>query len=241
MQKKANRKPTQEQLNLISRFLEAFNEIESYLRNYLDVDNFVSFTHMVSEYAKKNPAWRSEDSLRMVVDLRNALVHESRGLDEYLSVPLPHIVNLIEQIRDDFLFPKCVIPMYKRDVVKFYIDDPLAEILLAIKENNFSQFPIYQEGKFLGLITENGITRWLANYKGEAYPYIDLADVYASDILNKEEERVNYHFLSRNATVLDAENEFLKNKLLEACLITEHGAETSGLLGIITRWDILHS
>ena len=58
-------------------------------------------------------------------------------------------------------------------------------------------------------------------------------------MLQNEEKRKNYHFVSRDMRVDDVSALFAKEVLLEAVFVTASGRETEKLLGIATRWDIL--
>lgn len=55
-----------------------------------------------------------------------------------------------------------------------------------ISEKEFSQFPIYQENRFSGLLTENGITRGLANHSTKVMTLIELGEATVMDLLSKE-------------------------------------------------------
>jgi CBS domain-containing protein len=90
------------------------------------------------------------------------------------------------------------------------------------------------------LLTENGVTRWLAGHVVRTLSLVELDDIRVEQVLRNEEERRNYHFVPRDVRVDDVSALFAKQALLEAALITTNGKETEKLLGIATRWDILH-
>jgi hypothetical protein len=69
---------------------------------------------------------------------------------------------------------------------------------------------------------------------------IELNEILIKEVFYQEEERQNFQFISRNATLLEAENQFVRHTLLEALLITEKGKPEETLTGIITRWDVLN-
>jgi hypothetical protein len=103
---------TKEQLDLIERFLVAYNAIDHHLRELLGADQSPSFSQLVKEYAARYPRWRERENLRMIGDLRNAVVHLRERSYEYLSVPLPSIVENLERIRDQFISPERVYPKF---------------------------------------------------------------------------------------------------------------------------------
>jgi len=99
---------------------------------------------------------------------------------------------------------------------------------------------VYDDKQFHGLLTENGVTRWLAHHVVRTLSLVELDDIPVGKVLQNEEERKNHQFVSRDMRVDDVSALFAKQTLLEAVLITASGKQTEKLLGIATRWDILH-
>jgi len=230
---------TKEQRDLIERFKVAYNKIEHHFQEKLGKDKNTSFTYLVKLYAEKYPRWRERDFLMMISDLRNVVVHQREWSYEYLSVPLPFIVEDLERIRDQLISPELVFPKFDNNVTCFQTDDVLSKVLVEIHKKSFSQFPIYDKNSFQNLLTENGITRWLAKHSMQEETILELKEIKVSDMLDLEEKRTNFQFIPRYATMLDAENYFIQNTLLEALLITHSGKLSEKLIGILTRWDIL--
>ncbi len=228
---------TTSQKELVERFLSAFNSIQKYLCFKTNSNNLVSFMKLVSTYEKMFPRWQDGKTLGNISNLRNAIVHSFTG--EYLAVPTPAIVNELENIHHRLTNPEKVLPKFQREVVRFQYQEPMTNALKIIHDCNFSQFPIYQDIKFQGLLTENGITRWLASHTTKEISLIEFADVTIDKIIEIDENKTNYKFLPRNSLLMDAENAFIKNTALEAVIITEKGNSEETPLGIITRWDLL--
>ncbi len=230
---------SQEQLDLIERFIVAYNAVDHYLRAQLNEENGTPFSQLIRDYAARYPRWTDQETLRMFGDLRNALVHQRERSYEYLSVPIPWVVEAIERIRDQFLSPELVYPKFAREVITFRAEDTLADVFRSITKTGFSQYPVYRQGKYIGLLTENGITRWLAYHSVHVLTLVELEEVKIEQVLSREEQRKNDTFISRVTTAQDAENYFVQNPVLEALLITATGKPGEQLLGIITRWDVL--
>jgi predicted transcriptional regulator len=113
-------------------------------------------------------------------------------------------------------------------------------VLKIIDERDYSQFPVYADKRFRGLLTENGVTRWLARHVAKTLSLVELDEIPIGHVLQNEEERKNHQFVSRNMRVDDVSALFAKQALLEAVLLTASGKESEKLLGIATRWDIRH-
>jgi hypothetical protein len=98
---------------------------------------------------------------------------------------------------------------------------------------------VYEDNRFHGLLTENGITRWLARHVATKLSLVELEEELVAQVLQNEEERKNYCFVAPNMRVDDVCSLFASNSLLEAVLITASGKESEALQGIVTRWDII--
>lgn len=232
---------TEDQRVLIDRFITAFNKIDKFLRKQVNkADRNIPFSQVLSDVKASGKIRVNVDYLRTMSDLRNVLTHEQSGVNTYLSVPIPSIVERLEKILDELRNPPKIFPTYKRQVKILNINDPLSEALSAINELNYSQFPIYDGKSYIGLLTENGITRWLAHHTVTELSLIEFSEIPISHVIKREEKRKNNQSLPYDATIYEAEMLFTKNPVLEAILITHSGSLQETLLGIITRWDVLH-
>lgn len=232
---------TKEQQDLIERFLTAQNAVEKHLQAALGVQRGEGgYTEMIREYERRHPRWPDGERLRDFAVLRNALVHDRSQPYRYLFVPLPFAVEEIERIRERLINPARVVPTFSRAVRTVQSTDTLATVLGLLHAHNFTKFPVYEESRFRGLLTENGIAHWLAHYvAGETL--IDMQEVPVAKLLQTEEEPANHRFVVRDMPVREAFGLFGTKPQLEALLITQNGREEEKLLGIVTRWDVTHA
>ena len=224
---------------LVERFLAAFNGIEHELKRRVGAEQSVSFARAVDYYAQRNSTWRFGSILKQYADLRNFIVHNQVAPFERLAIPTLQVVEDIESIRAGF--SDKVIPKFQREVAVLTPDSSLAAVLGLVTKYGYSQFPVQQaDGQFQGLLTETGITRWLARHTAAVkMSLVEFDDVSVAAVIGEEETKSNYSFVSRHHVVNEAFSLFAKSPLLEAVLITERGRPTEKLMGIITRWDVL--
>lgn len=223
-------------------FLTAFNRIETYLKREEGNAIYINFTDIIRTTKKSNPVVRRyEDDLIELAYLRNAIVHKKTDAMYAIAEPHETIVKKIEMIEEKLTAPKLVYPTFNRPVQMFQINDTLSTMLEVVNEKSFSQFPIYDDHLFKGLITGNGLTNWLA--KNVEDDYLSRNETHLKEILLCEEDGANYSFISRDTSVYEAVDIFTsqmnKGRRLEALLITHNGRPTETLLGIITSWDII--
>ena len=230
---------SREQIRLVEQFEADYNAIDNFLRKSLGTDRQVSFTHLVNQYSERHRGWGNGELLRTIADIRNAIVHGKTEPYRYVAIPTSTIAQQLSNCRDRLLNPARAIPKFQHTVQILSMEESLAGVLNKIDERDYSQFPVYQERLFRGLLTENGITRWLAHHVATELSLIELGDVRVSHVLKEEENRKNWKFVSRSVRVDDVRGLFAIQPVLEAVLITANGNETERLLGIATRWDVL--
>ncbi len=228
-----------DQLDLIQHFEADYNSIDLFLRKVLDSSRQVPFAHLVSEYSRKHPGWRNADLLRTIAEVRNAIVHGKTEPYGYVAVPTPAIVRKLRACKDQLINPASVYPTFRRKVETILLQDALSRVLKIIAQRDYSQFPVYDAERFQGLLTENGITRWLALHVTNQLSLVELDDIPVKQVLHNEEKRKTFHFVSRDTHVDDVRGLFSSHEILEAAFITASGKESESLLGMATRWDML--
>jgi len=183
--------------------------------------------------------WNDAAYLERMGYLRNGLAHDFTDAVEYVAVPTPLTVEQFEQFHRRLTQPPLAIPTFQRPVEKVRPEDSLKQVLKLVKKFDYSQFPVYGENGFHGLLTENGITRWLARHVTEQFELVDFNEATVAEVLGEEENREDVLFVGRNTPVPEIKELFAERRLLEAVLITTRGDRNQALLGIATRWNML--
>ncbi|SHG18866.1 CBS domain-containing protein [Ornithinibacillus halophilus] len=220
------------------RFLTAFNRIEKALRQEMRNSKGIGFSKAVKIMSKHNLNLnRYAEDLLEYAELRNAIVHNRIDTDFAIAEPHNSIVEQIEKIEKSITQPQQVVPVFERKVISFQEDDSLEKVLDTIEQRGFSKFPIYHDNEFRGLISESGITKWLASSK-----FKSGIDTKIKDILPFQKDG-NYQFINNDTPVIEAVEIFKaqieKGNRVDALLITKYGSSKEPLLGIITSWDII--
>lgn len=220
------------------RFLASFNRIHNYL-SFLSNEKTHKkpFYHLLDENEYRNSGVKEyKNDLQIFADLRNVLVHKKLEINHYLAVPTDKVVERIEMIEAEIKSPPKVYPAFKRNVVHFQASDSFVNVLETIKKKRITHFPIYQKGELIGLLTENGITYWLANHFDATV--VPLKQITIEEILKEDSKSNNYLFVRKEMSV-DVAADLLKNdRKIDALLITENGKKTEEPIGIITPSDL---
>ncbi|CQR47938.1 CBS domain protein [Paraliobacillus sp. PM-2] len=225
------------------RFIVAFNKIEKFFDKEIDDKKYVPFYRAVQRLLHTNPIVRRyKDDLLEYSELRNAIIHERTETHYAIAEPHEQIVIQIEKIAQELTAPKRVIPAFSKKLYILDGKDSLVSVLHIIKQTSYSQFPIYRNNQFVGLLTDKGITQWLA--KNIDSTFSQLLDTQILDIIKGDHHDKNYLFINQSMTIYEAEDIYLKqikqNKRLDALLITKNGKQTEQLLGMVTTNDLIH-
>ena len=124
-------------------------------------------------------------------------------------------------------------------VITFTPSDDIHAPLRALRETDISQFPVYESGKCVGLLTTNAIARWVAADLGED----DMLDAKTvREALRYSEKQDQAVFLPRSTTAAGAiaalTTPLADGALPRLAIITEHGAATQKPLAVATASDI---
>ena len=226
------------------RFILAYNTISKELERMLGVKKYVPFYRLVDMGKKKNSIIMTyKDELKDLSHLRNAIIHDKSFPEYAIAEPHISIVELIEKIANELVKPKKLIPFFEKKVKTFQKDDKIIDVLREVKKKRYSQFPVYDQERFVGLVTNRGITGWIAsNMDNDRTAYLDgkLSDVLTYESNNEQK----YVFMNKDQNVYDVREKYLQHTdiystRLEAVLITENGDPSEKLLGIVTPYDLM--
>jgi hypothetical protein len=223
-----------------SKFLEAYNAIDDWLRRQGNTPPGVNFHEVVDRVAERHRRVKHYTNLlKKLGRLRNFVVHEY-SRDQPMAVPTSYAVERITAIRDELLSPPSLYSVCTRPVVTCHPSDPVGGVAKAMRDGSYSQFPVYEGDTFVGLLTAETVARWVASNLADGQELMEEEKV--CDVLRHQEDPENHTFLGRASTVLDglaAFDDFLRRgKRLDAILVTENGRPSETPLGIVTIYDI---
>jgi len=106
-------------------------------------------------------------------------------------------------------------------------------------DNSFSKLPVYQGKRFVGLITAEAVTYWLADRS--KHGTISSKERVAA-VMRYLPRTDSYRFVDQNCSLLDVLRIFddysHSGRRIQAILISDDGSESGKLLGIITIFDL---
>lgn len=224
------------------QFMQYFNSIEKKLRLDIDAQNNVAFYELVDKNARKNKLVRQfENELKTMGDLRNFIVHGD--ILNPLAIASEITVKRIKFIKKQLTNPMKITEVFSENVIGVNEDDSLADLLYLVEKKRYSQYPVISKDGLNGLITENGITNWLANNIEK--DIISIKNTSVKDVIANEEERESYNIMYSYNTLYDVIEEFEKGrnkgKRIFIIIVLKEKTEKihlKDIYTIITPWDL---
>jgi hypothetical protein len=122
-----------------------------------------AFMKLLSEASRRHSYFQSFFvDLKQYAKLRNALVHEKLRMRTYIACPHEEVVIHIEKIARLLTAPPKAMTIASKTVITLLSSHSIEYIIQTMNTLSYNQFPIYQDGKFSFLLTEGGLTGWLA-------------------------------------------------------------------------------
>lgn len=223
-------------------FLDVFNNIESFLKKSLDTTYNSSFYSMLEKVSSQNKIVNYyKEELNTLRELRNFIVHGD--IASPLAIVSNETVARIKEIDRALNSPKKIREVFLPNVTALKESDKLTTALRIIKEKKFSQFPVINKDGFNGLVTENGITRWLSNNIEK--DQISIKDTCICDVMIDDEEVDSYMYLYAYDSLYDVIKAFDKRRLTHrrSFVIIVLKRKTDQVLlddiyTILTPWDL---
>jgi CBS domain-containing protein len=224
--------------------MAAYNEIESFLLSSVGhADGTLGFRKALDSFRRRHPRRLSSqqfETLRSMADLRNFVVHEKYLNGGPLAEPSAPAAAVLEKLRDELLYPMTALAGLRRPKpVTLRPDQSVRQALALVRDEDFSQIPIYDDGTYVSLLTTNTVARWLAD---QMHRHDGLAeDATIAEVLQfQEEERVRH--VARDVPAREVVNEYAacaaEGRPLSAVIISHSGSPSEAPLGLVVPEDL---
>ncbi len=223
------------------RFITAYNTIDYSLRSIYDFKRSMSFSDVVRRSVVLNSIVRKyEEDLIDFGRLRNAIIHSGNSK---ITIAEPHddIVEQIENLAQLISKPPHAIDRVgNKEVITIASDVKISVVMELMARTGYSNLPVYEDNKLLGVINARKLLNVLGNKVAE---HVDLQEYIENTSVGNIISLMgdDYYFIvaDENLTIDAAMNYFENDRKLMIILITKDGKETGKPLGIISHADII--
>ena len=218
-------------------FLAYYNKIEKTLESlYTGPEEHMSFYELIQTLRRTNrQVAYFADELHEYRTLRNAIVHDTVG-DMVIAEPCETVVVRIRKIHELLTKPALVMDLCKgQEVVSLTLNDSLQQVLSLIRDTGYSQFPVIDCKRVIGILTSHTAASYLADRMQGNELIIDKATV--SDLFRVSDDKEDFMVIARTSTVYDVSVLIRKYPKVSMFIVTESGKPTQHLLGVLTAAD----
>ena len=223
------------------QFLGMFAEIENCMKLALGKRKNVRFMDLAREYVQAyNLPSSYLVSLQTYAALRNAIDHNSHDGAYPIAEPIPEIVEEIRQLRDKIKAPpEAIAVLPEMNVCSVHSGEPVSVALEYVRQFDFSQLPVYDFGRYVGILTTNTIARWLAQQIVDGAEHRDAS---ISEVMEFGEPSDSALLVDRTLTVADAIHQLAYGNPdggpVNALILTENKLPTDRPIRLIAVYDV---
>lgn len=151
-------------------FIKLYNEVHKLLSEkfFGQTDKYVSFHRCIDEINKQKGNYYLSnhiDELRLINDFRNLIIHRTTNEFYDIAEPSKNIINTLTSIKKILSNPTKISKIIdKKQVILFDIDHDLLDVFDHVSKNHISQFPVFDQDKLVGMITDNGLANFVASH-----------------------------------------------------------------------------
>lgn len=222
-------------------FLGMFADIEKCMKLALGRDRGARFMDLAHDYVQAYnlpPSYLS--TLQTFATLRNAIDHNSHRGVYPIAEPIPEIVAEIRQLRDKIKTPpEAITVLPEMDVCSVRPSEPVSVALNYVCLFDFSQLPVYDSGRYVGILTTNTIARWLARQIVDGREHRDAA---ISEVMEFRELNDHARLVDRRLTAADAIHQLAHGNPeggpVNALIVTENKLSTDRPIRVIVMYDV---
>ncbi len=174
--------------------------------------------------ARAPDSWRQPPSGPPAMEQRLEVRAGRPNLARRISAPAPTVLDLIGP----------------QEVAWCDADDPVGPVAQRMYRANYSQLPVRDRDRWVGLLTTDTIARWTAARSGRGREYDETTPV--REVLPYAEDPDAFRVVGRHATSAEVARIFddfaAQGRALGAALVTPRGQPHGELLGIVTASDL---
>ena len=229
------------------RFLTTYNELDKYMRKYLKENERIPHSELIRKMTKVSRIFiKHEYELRQYADLRNSIVHNpDKGYADPIAEPHDYIVSQYENIKNKVLNPPVAldhIAIKANNIFTTTLNSNALNVMKQMNENTFTHVPVIEDGKIIGVFSEDTIFSYITKDQGAIIDECLLIKDFADFLPFSNHQSEYYEFVPKNTLVIDIEEIFRNGikdkKRISVIFVTEKGRQNEKLLGLITVWDL---
>lgn len=231
-----------------AEFLKVFNDLEQTLQNKYDTtETIYDLLEREKDSLENNPVKMNWEILDIARRLRNILAHETKTNLPEIATPSQQVMDVLKKVTLAYQHPRTIQQFLsgqnRRKILSFQVNESLKQLLRMIHQTHYSQFPIFDQKGYVGLVSNAGITSWLAAMsERDSLSFLQTESVKIWDILHYEEHEKGVVKLHQDDNLFHLLRKFADSKTRVVLICQKKNLEIQtvrDIVGIITRSDVV--
>ena len=224
------------------QYLDKFRKLEEHIRQEYNLQASDSAINCL----RNQPEFMSiRTELDYCRDVRNLLSHRPKIDDKFSVEVTDAMLTLLDDVSERVMHPKKVSDVFipRERVLVASTDENVLVKMKEMANNNYTHIPVIEDGKVVGVFSENALLRILTNSEKavieDGLTFAGIRDYTGFG----SSETETYLFVNSRCSVyklsemFDSYND--NGKHIGMVFVTENGQKDSRLLGILTAWEII--
>lgn len=196
-------------------YLSLFNEIDKHFDTLLKIEGFLPYNDKLKQIIQgKYPiSWfvrLFQQDLKYFGELRNHISHGMKLNEVLYALPTQQAIDKLQDFVDKIVTPLLTIDFFRKEVVSIQISASVFHLLATFRETHYSSMPVYDQKKFLGVITERGLLRRMSEQMlQENFVNLQKYQVSALPIYTGKHD---YVFVSSAINIYETDEIFTKRR-----------------------------
>lgn len=230
------------------KFIIIYNELDRYMRTYLNEDERIGHTDLIKRMAKRSKLFlKNKDDLMLFARLRNSIVHNPYNSElDPIAEPHDKIIKRYKEIRDSLLNPPTAlstIAVKGKNIYSITLEEYVFDVMNVMKENNYTHVPVVdKDDMMLGVFSESTVFAYMTKNGCISIDRKTKIKEFEEFIPIQNHENEFFPFVPEGTLTVEIEEMFQRKlqgkKRMSVIYITETGKVKEKILGLITAWDV---
>ncbi|WP_448850847.1 CBS domain-containing protein [Corynebacterium sp. 335C] len=221
-------------------FLDHYARIEAILVKRVPTEHWTGAVKRAERLHDRHGMTRHQlDAFKAFAELRNALSHAAYRDGRPIADPLPEAVAAIAKLAEDLDSPPTVFDVLEhRHPVTLAPDDDVRRMLRTLHERPHAQFPVYEDGRGIAMLTTDAIARWVAE---DVTTDGEIGARTVCDVLAHVAGDAEPVFVARLAPITEIIHLLSQSddpRRPGAVIVTEHGRADNRPLRVVAMGDL---
>lgn len=229
----------------VMTYLSLFNEVDKHFDKLLKTEVFLPYNDKLKQIIVWNyPISRFvklfHNDLKYFWELRNHISHGLKMNEPLYAIPTQKAIDKLSDFVEKIVEPPLCIEFFKKDVENIQTSQSISELLELFRKTHYSSMPVYEWGKFLGVITERGLLHWISENVLEDN-FVNLYKMRVKEIKIFDGKN-DFVFVSSEINIYEADEIFTKRRKywrwLGVMFITQNGKSDEEMIWLVMNEDV---